>query len=413
MITINLTIDKRRCKKDGTYPLVFRLTLNSSSRDLATKYSILESDWNSRLGVVKDTHPLYSIIAPRIKELEIFYLTKAAEYQKLYPRDNNIQRIKDYIKNVDASPVTVYSYWKDEITLLHTANRNGGALVYELSLAAISKVKSLNIPFEQVDYVFLRVLEAQLISNGLAINSIGVHMRSLRAIYNKAIKSKIVSKEYYPFESYKIKKQATTPRPITADEVYNYFNLQLDKKSGLYDSWLLGKLIFMLMGINYHDVILLNESNIINNRLCYIRSKTKTEYSIKMLQDVVEIFDYFKGRDTNTLLGKLTKEDLDNKKRLPLVIKQHNKTFNKHLNKLGNMIGCETKLSSYSFRYSWANIGRSLGFNVELLAQGLGHKMGNKITLTYLNSFDTELVDNMNHVIHLTVSMPKTTSTES
>lgn len=412
MITINLTIDKRRCKKDGTYPLVFRLTLNSSSRDLATKYSILESDWNSRLGVVKDTHPLYSIIAPRIKELEIFYLTKAAEYQKLYPRDSNIQRIKDYIKNVGESTVTVYSFWKDEITLLHTSNRNGGALVYELSLAAIQKVKSLNIPFEQVDYSFLRILEIRLIGNGLAVNSIGVHMRCLRAIYNKAIKSKIVSHEYYPFDSYKIKKQATTPRPITADEVSNYFNLKLEQTSWLYDSWLMGQLMFMLIGINFKDMILLNDSNIQDGRVNYIRSKTKTVYTVKMLQDVIEIFDYFKQRDKHTLLGKLSQEDLSDKKQLPLIIKQKNKNFNKHLMKIGNMIGCKTKLTGYVFRYSWANIAKSLGYSKDMIAEALGHQYGSKVTGIYLESYDKELIDNMNHFIHLTVTMPKITSTE-
>lgn len=407
MITINLTIDKRRSKKDGSYPLVFRITANSSTRSISTKFFTMLSDWNNRANCLKTTHPLFEVIAPRLKELEIFYLGKVIEYEKLYPRDRDIQRIKTYLSSVSESVVTIYSFWKEEVNLLHKSNRSGGALVYELSLTAIHKQTDLNIPFEQVDYTFLRNLEASFSNDGLGVNSIGMHMRSLRAIFNKAIKSKIITYEHYPFSSFKIKRQATTPRPITYEELGKYFNLQIDTKSWLYDSWLMGKLMFMLIGINFKDMILLNESSIKDGRINYVRSKTKTVYTIRMLQDVIEILDYFKGRDKYTLLGKLTKEELDNKRMLPKIIKQKNKNFNAHLLKLGNMIGCKEKLTSYVFRYSFAGIAKQLGYSKDMIAEALGHQYGSKVTGIYLEAYDKKLIDEMVHYVHLMVTMPK------
>ena len=406
MITLNLTIDKRRSKKDGSYPLIFRVAANGATRDISTKYSCEENNWNSRAGHLKDSHPLFSVIAPRLKELEIVYLSKAVEYEKLYPNQYDIQRIKEYIITpvvVTKSSITVYDFWIKEIQFLNDSNRGGGAVVYELSLAAINKVKPLNITFEKIDYTFLRNLEAQFTINGLAVNSIGVHMRSLRAVFNKAVKSKIVSYENYPFEDYKIRKEATTPRPITIEQMSAFFNIELDKTSWLYDSWLLGKLMFMLIGINFKDMILLNKENVVQNRVQYTRAKTKALYTVNLLPDALDIIRYFDNRDEYTLFGKLTKSDLDDKLRLPHVIKQKNKNFNAHLEKLGTLIGCEEKLTSYVFRYSWANIAKSLGYSKDMIAEALGHQYGSKVTGIYLEAYDKELIDEMNHKVYLSV----------
>ena len=93
-------------------------------------------------------------------------------------------------------------------------------------------------------------MENKLFKRGLSVNGIGGYMRSFRAICNTAIHFDIVSYEWYPFRKYKIKKEKTTPRVISMLEMKSYFNLNLEKSNPLYNSWLIGKLIFMLRGIN-------------------------------------------------------------------------------------------------------------------------------------------------------------------
>lgn len=411
MITLHLALDKRRSKKDGTYPLVFRLTSNGSSREISTTYTSLESDWSNRTGSLKDSHPLFTVISPRLKELELFYLGKIIEYEKQYPTDLSVQNVKEYLCSVPEEPTTVYSFWIDEISKLKLAKRNSGAIIYEEALNAIQKVKSLNVYFENIDFAFLRSVETSFYANDLSINSVGLYMRTFRAIFNKAIKSKIVLRQYYPFEDYVIQKQKTTPRPITLDELGTFFRLNIEKSSYLYDSFLMGKLMFLLIGINFKDMILLDESCIKDGRINYTRSKTKTLYTIKMLQDVIEIINYFKGRDKHTLLGKLTKQDLDNIDDLPYIIKQKNKVFNAHLNKFGKMIGCNEKLTGYVFRYTWANIAKQLGFSHSIISQALGHQHGSATTNIYLQAHEMSLVDEANHMVHLTVTMPEITTT--
>ncbi len=216
MISLNLTIDKRRAKKDGTYPLVFKISCNGTSRDLATGYSTNEIHWNNRAGILKETHPSFEVISPRIKELELKHLAKIIEFEKAYPHDKNVQHAKDYlVSTTQRTTATVYAFWEHEIKLMHKANRNGGAVVYQQSLNAIHKVRNLKTTFDRVDYTFVKELEAELISNGLNLNSVGVHFRTLRAIYNKAINAKIVSNDTYPFKAFKIRRQPTKPRVLS------------------------------------------------------------------------------------------------------------------------------------------------------------------------------------------------------
>jgi hypothetical protein len=55
MSQIKLTLDKRRVKTNGTYPLVFRITANGDSRDIKTSYSFKEVDWNDKSCKIKSS----------------------------------------------------------------------------------------------------------------------------------------------------------------------------------------------------------------------------------------------------------------------------------------------------------------------------------------------------------------------
>jgi integrase len=414
MYNLILTLDKRRSRKDGSYPLVFKISAKSKARRIPTKYHCKSTDWNNRAKALKDTHPNYEVIAPHLKQLELDYVSKLMLFEKLFPKETNIQKVKDFLTKKDElvqqkATINVKAFWKNETELLRSSNRNGGAEIYDQAFNAISKVQDLEISFKEVDYNFLVFLEVSFIGKGLSINCISLYLRTFRAVFKKAIKSKVASVEDYPFSDFKIKKAPTVPRPITREEMSSFFSLNIPEGSTLFESWLMGKLTFMLQGINFKDLILLTESSIKNGRVFYSRSKTKTLYSVVMLQDVIEIFDYFKRKGASTLLGKLSDEELSDIRKLPKTIKQKNKTFNKHLKKMGDMIGCKEKITSYVFRYSYANIAKRLGYSKDMIAEALGHKYGSTVTGLYLEAYDKEQIDSMTFYVHLTVTMPETT----
>ena len=396
MSNLKLSLDTRRQKQNNTYPLVFRISVNGQNRDIPLGYSILEVNWNSKTESLRKSEPTYDVLSSRIQELKAKYLSKIFEFEKTNPHLITAQALKDYILLTPKPKTTVVSFWNQEIDHLQKAERNGGARTYMESLVAVGKVRSLHIPFEAIDHSFLKEVEAELISRGVSINSIGFYYRTLRAVYNKAIHAKDATYEHYPFRTYKIRKTPTRPRVLNKEELHNFFTADISKTSWLYESWLMGKLMFMLIGINFKDMVLMKESQIQHGRLIYTRAKTKRQYSIKLLPEALEIINYFRGRSEHTILGKITLSQLEDKVNMPLVIRQANKVYNKHLDRIGKLIGCKEKLTGYVFRYTSANIAKQLGYSKDLISEALGHSIGLSVTNLYLQAFDLDVIDEMN-----------------
>jgi len=160
-----------------------------------------------------------------------------------------------------------------------------------------------------------------------------------------------------------------------------------------------GKLIFFLRGINFKDLALLTKDNYKNGRIIYRRAKTKKVYSIEVIEPIAEILNRYNDPDRQTLLPILSNEEyVDSVKRQTIIV-QRRKTCNTYLKRIGKLVDLDIKLTTYVFRYSWANIARSLGYSKDMIAEGLGHEYGNAVTGIYLNDFDEEKIDTMNKTI--------------
>lgn len=393
MATLNLTLDTRRARKDGTYPLVFRIRVEEKFCDIGTGFKIHKEQFDLK------TNSLLNDIESNIllEQLKTHYLKRLRTYTSENLGCNDIKSMKAYLVNKQLSEYTIIEFWKNHIETLKTAGRYGGAKVYNTSLSVISQEIDLNIPFSKLNFKTIVDLESKLFQRGMSTNGISVYLRSFRAICNKAIHYDVVGYEWYPFRKYKIRKDKTTPRVLALEEMKAYFKLDLEKNNPLYRTWLIGKLIFMLRGINIKDLMLLSHNNIKSGRIIYKRAKTGKLYSIEILPEMQAIFNQFSS--INSLLGILSDFEVKNTTKLVYVIEQKRKVINAHLKKLGKLIKSKEPLSTYVFRYSYANISKQLGYSKDLIAEALGHEYGNSVTGIYLEQFDNEIVDEMNRNI--------------
>jgi integrase len=79
------------------------------------------------------------------------------------------------------------------------------------------------------------------------------------------------------------------------------------------------------------------------------------------------------------------------------------KIINKHLTHFGKLISSNEVITSYVFRYSYANLAKRLGYSKDIIAEALGHEYGNSVTGIYLEQFDLGVVDEMNEKLINTV----------
>ncbi|MBP5994362.1 MAG: phage integrase SAM-like domain-containing protein [Crocinitomicaceae bacterium] len=236
MATLNLTLDTRRARKDGTYPLVFRLRTQDKFCDIGTGFKLHKEQFDIKTNCL--IHDIESNIA--LEQLKTYYLKRLRTYSTEHIGCTDLKSIKEYLVYKPRNVITINEFWINHIEELKTASRHGGAKVYKTILSVISQEIDLNIPFAKLDYKTIVDLENKLYKRGMSSNGISVYMRSFRAICNKAIHFDIAGIEWYPFRKFKIRKEKTTPRVFTMTEMKAYFNLELNSSHPLYRSWLIG-----------------------------------------------------------------------------------------------------------------------------------------------------------------------------
>lgn len=405
MVSLKLSLDQRRSRKDGTFPIVFRVTYQGTSRDIATGFACKKSEWNSKAENLKSDLDSNKITLQRLNEQRLKYQEKILEFErKSIDPTTTIQDIINYLKNKLSISSTVDEFWKAEISSQEKAKRFGNARNYKSAFGAIQLVKPLNIPFKKIDYSWLIDLEVNLKSKGVKQSSVAVYMRSLRALYNKAINSGFADASDYPFKRYKVKGESSKPRVASIPELQKFFSFDPEDKSPTFDAWNYGRLIFLLRGINFADLALLTQDNIKHGRLYYKRAKTHKEYSVELLPLALEIFQYYYNSGRITLLPILTNEEYNNPSCLPDRIGQLRKTTNKWLKRIGEALKVREPISTYLFRYSSANAFKSLGYSKDLISESLGHGYGIGVTSCYLEDYNIELIDEMNRKVIEAVS---------
>ena len=230
---------------------------------------------------------------------------------------------------------------------------------------------------------------------GGSINYKAIHLRNLRAVYNKAIRNDVTQLSSYPFYKYRIKKEATAKRSISIEQLAEIADMEIPLHQERYRD--LFMLSFYLVGINMVDLLNLRPDNLRDGRLIYKRRKTAKIYDIKVEREALEIIDKYRG--TEYLLKFLETSQYDNIFR----------RTNRGLKSLGpesviNDRGKKQKsdkykyLSTYYARHTWATIAAYLDIPKETIAAALGHDMGNTTTAIYIN-FDQRKVDDANRAV--------------
>lgn len=118
-------------------------------------------------------------------------------------------------------------------------------------------------------------------------------MRTIRAIYNKAIKEGVAEKDQYPFNDYKIKTAPTEKQALDLDLMKKIINLKLEPKHNCFHARNYFLASYMMYGMNFTDMAFLKKTNINNGRINYRRKKISKIYDIKITDNLKTIIDYY------------------------------------------------------------------------------------------------------------------------
>ena len=78
---------------------------------------------------------------------------------------------------------------------------------------------------------------------------------------------------------------------------------------------------------------------------------------------------------------------------------------NRNLRKIGDLLGLDFPLSSYSARHSWATVARDANIPISVISSAMGHSM-ERTTRIYLTQLDTSIIDRANQQVWNLIETP-------
>ncbi|HXH98711.1 MAG TPA: site-specific integrase [Sphingobacteriaceae bacterium] len=399
MVYYKLILLNKRVNSNDVYPIVIRITYNKNNTTLNTGVRVKTNQWEAASQLVTKSHGNFQLLNKTISE---FYLKVQKQIHHLIQNDEfSFEALKIQLSEKPKAPqINFYEFSKLLIDEMHEVKRSGNAIVYQTGVnRLVNFYGNKNLTFQEITFTLLDKFRHKLTIEGARANTIGNYLRSIRAIYNKAIKARIADRSQYPFSEMSIKQERTAKRAITINDLTSVCSIGLKEGTPPFHARCFFVLSFFLIGISFTDLAYLKPQNIVKGRVIFIRRKTHKRYSIKLTDQAIAILAYYKGRNDTYLLPVLSKVEEEDSIEAKKLIHQWIKTTNKYLKRLGNDCGLESPLTTYVARHTWATTAKKLGYSNEKIAEAMGHEYGNKITNIYLDDFDQEVIDEVNQRI--------------
>jgi integrase len=405
MVTYKVLLDTRRAKSDGTYSVQIRITYNRKSSTINTGVFVKETFWDNTKATVLNTHPNAGLLNKKTTE---FYLKVQKAVLELEGQDSfDLDILKERLSEGYSTPKVKASQCFKEfadqlITSMFEANETGNATIYRTATNRLMIfADNPKLRFVDINYTFLESFKRHLTKQEIKPNSISNYFRTLRAIYNKAIKAKVVDRSHYPFLDVTVKTEKTAKRAITLEDLRRILNEPYKVKSQEWHARSYFLLSFALRGASFTDLAYLKPGNIDKHMLAYKRRKTGTELKIKVIPELTKLLSFYAGSNSKYLLPILPYDVVEGSREAKKLIAQWIKTTNKYLDRIGIKLGIDDEITTYVSRHTWATSAKKLGFSNELIAECLGHEYGNKITNIYLDTFEQDLIDRVNAAVML------------
>ena len=396
-IKVSAILFKSKLLASGEHPIMIRLTKNGKRKYVTTGFSSKLKDWNEDKEVPRKSHPNQDLI-------DAFIFNKVNEYKrkiielKSQGIEPTIEALLETVEKV-VKPSTIYDFFKMKIQQMIDSGKVGNSNVYKDTMNSFfTCFKSKNYEFSDLDFSMLEKYKVFLRKKSVADSTLHLRFRTIRSLYNMAIKEGVARLENYPFNKFKVSqfKLESKPRAISVEDVEKIKNLELKEGLSLFRTRQYFLFSVYGAGINFTDMAFLKWENIKDGRIEYVRSKTGKQIDFKILQPVQEILDYwkpltFKSSDDyvfNILNKRIHITPVQKDNRIHKVIKY----TNKDLKEIGKLAGIETHLTTYVARHTFATILKNKDISSRIIGEMMGHT-DEKITEIYLKKFDNKVLD--------------------
>ena len=324
--------------------------------------------------------------------------------------DSDIALLKRIVKDLDSSGATysvgniikrykspechvsVLDFMQNQIRLMRNANRLGTALNYEKTMKNFAEfLGGVNLPFSAMTEQLIADYNAFLVQRGMVRNSVSFYMRIMRAVYNKAVRQKLVEQSH-PFTEVYTGIDRTRKRAVSESIITQLHRLELEAGTPLALCRDIFIFSYCTRGMAFVDIAYLKKENIQNGVICYARRKTGQLLSVRIEPSIQRIIDRYADTESPYVFPILSSLDANEAyEQYQVALNTHNRL----LGRLSEMLECGCKLTSYTSRHSWATAARNHNVPISVISQGMGHT-SEQTTQIYLTMLENSVIDDAN-----------------
>ncbi len=399
MANIQLLQRTNKPKKDGTFPIVFKIYLGTRSKIITLPFSCKKEDWDTKNKRLKSKYPSYKEINEALRTHEM-KLQSAIDRLEAIGDDYSLDDIKNtYISGLNKNKVkkvTVSDFMLKRITRLDEEKKFGYAKALKDTYNSLFKFADKNITFKQITPAFLDDYE-HFLRKTYTEGGIAFRMRDVRRTYNLAIRNEYAKESDYPFKKYKISKLKgkSNKIAITKSEFIQFKAFDINSHKECTNTYKMFLFSYYSGGMNFKDMAYLRWANIQDDRLIYKRDKTQKNFNLKLHQEAVKILIFFKenpqSENTEFVFPIIHKYGLTDSQ-INGRYKRELRKFNKQLKFIGETVGIDKNLTSYVARHSFATHLKHNGVSETVISELMGHS-NVSVTKNYLQDFGSDILD--------------------
>jgi integrase len=324
------------------------------------------------------------------------FFTKAMDTIEALPVFTFAQFEDLYLSNTEAAD-TIKGGFERHIQELKDQKRIGSAVSYETALNSIEGFKA-GLRYADITVNFLNKYEAAMLKEDKSKATIGIYLRSLRAIMNRAD----IDRKLYPFGNKKNKYAIPTGRNIkkalALNEISRIFSYKAEAgttKAMAKDYWIF---IYLCNGLNVKDLCLLKWKNIEGDFLKYERAKTSRTkkdgklITVSLKPEARAVLSRWGQPAINPeayIFPHLNKSMTAERERE--IYQQLTKTINKYMKLIAAELKINKEVTTYFARHSFATVLKNSGASVKYISEALGHS-DTKTTEDYFDGFELETI---------------------
>lgn len=291
---------------------------------------------------------------------------------------------------------------KQVVEELQDSGNLGTAHVYKSSLNAILAFHGTQrLQFRQITPAWLKRFEVSLRARGCSWNTVSTYLRTLRAVYNRAVECRKAPYVPHLFRSVYTGTRADRRRALDGEDMKRVFTQlsHLDNTApGVGRAQELFILMFLLRGLPFVDLAYLRKSDLHGNVITYRRRKTGRALSVTLTPEAMILLQKYMNRDRMSpylfpiLRSREGSKEAYREYQLAL------RNFNYRLELLGKILGLQNRLSSYTARHTWATTAYYCEIHPGIISEAMGHS-SITITETYLKPFRSKKIDDANRQV--------------